>query len=86
MSEPVLQDDFRMLWEEHKFEPGPLSLMARLPIQIVLRMLRYQPVHRGDAECILSALARIMDKNYSLSTVRVPLLDEDGKGNNEHTK
>jgi hypothetical protein len=49
--------------------------MTEVPEWTVLAMFYHQPVHRADAEKVLVQLSTLLQETYTLSTVKVSLID-----------
>jgi hypothetical protein len=62
------------IWREHRFNTTSLAESIGMPEQVVLRMLRHQPVSNLDAEKLLTKLSKTCRRKYDLSTVRVYLV------------
>lgn len=84
MSAP--QDDnrpfFRQLRDRHHFNVAELARKAQTHEIVIVTMLRGNPVYRTQAEKVLQALSKMTKLQYTLETVRVPLIPGKlGEGN-----
>lgn len=71
--QPLLTlDDLRT---RHNLPITLIAEVARLPLQIVYRMVIRQPVTRAHANRVLCAVSDLTGIAYGLDTVAVPLLD-----------
>lgn len=68
---------FAELRRKHKFDPLILARLAATEPFVVLAMLRAHPVRRALAMKVLNALSQMTGECYCLSTVRVPLKEEE---------
>ncbi|HZR44370.1 MAG TPA: hypothetical protein VFB12_29930 [Ktedonobacteraceae bacterium] len=64
---------------QQHFDISALAVKAGVDPHIVHAMLTYQPVQRFLAELVLAALSDETDEEYTLDTVDVVLLLEEGK-------
>jgi hypothetical protein len=63
------------LWARYRFQSRTLAHMAEVPESTVLAMFYHQPVRRTDAQKVLMQLSTLLQKTYTLSTVKVSLID-----------
>jgi hypothetical protein len=78
-----LQDEikrlfFAELWQRHHFRVDLIAPLAHVSEEVIHAMLRNDPVSEADASAVLATLSRVLKQEYSLETVHVPLLPEEG--------
>jgi hypothetical protein len=73
----VTRPPFMGLWCKHRFNVRSVARGAGVPENTIFAMLRWSPVEAQDAASVLAELGRIYQRDYSLKTVWVRLL-EDG--------
>jgi hypothetical protein len=61
------------LYERYHFDSKKLADLAKVDEQLILSMFRMDPVRREDAIKVLAALSVLVNRDYSLETVRVVL-------------
>jgi hypothetical protein len=64
------------VWYFHHFRADILAREAGVSDEVVHALLRHKPVKRLEAQKVLDTLSRLYQREYSLSTVSVPLLEE----------
>jgi hypothetical protein len=67
---------FAELWQKHHFRVDLIAPLAHVSEEVILAMLRNDPVSSADAGAVLTTLSRVLKQEYTLDTVHVPLLEE----------
>jgi len=73
---------FMDLWHKYRFRADLVAYRAGVSEEMVLTMLRFQPVESQDATQVLAVLSRLYGQEYTLFTVRIRLI---GKGDTHAT-
>lgn len=71
-----IQFSMKELRTLHAFHPDTLAYRANVSESIVTAMLNSQPVPKAEALKVLAALSTQFNRYYTLSNVRVKLLEE----------
>ena len=76
-----LRPRFIDLWRTHHFRSDTPATMAEVDQEVILAMFRSEAVSLVTAEKVLTALSCLVEKEYTLDTVRVTLCKQT-KGTN----
>jgi len=77
--DPALDDrrpDLFDLRRRYRFPVDTLANLAGVPKEVILAMLRFQPVLPGIAQRVLSTVEALYGREYNLITVKVNLIKE----------
>jgi hypothetical protein len=64
------------IWRIHRFYVDVVASKAGVSERTVFALLRYEPVSKEEAQKVLSTLSTLYQREYTLSTVSVPLIEE----------
>ena len=61
------------IWQVRSFSHEELAQLAKVDIEDILHMFSMYPVSQETAESVLTALSAVLEKDFSLETVRVAI-------------